>query len=66
MLDRLEAALGGADPAQREAFVLYEIEDMPMIEVARAMGCPLQTAYSRLHAARRVVAAALGDSLEEP
>jgi RNA polymerase sigma-70 factor, ECF subfamily len=65
-LDRLEAALEQLDPAQREVFVLYEVEDLPMAEVARAVGCPLQTAYSRLHAARRIVAAALGDPLEQP
>ena len=65
-LRRLEDALEQIDPAQREVFVLYEIEDLPMIEVARALACPLQTAYSRLHAARRAVAAALGDPLEQP
>ena len=65
-LRRLEDALEQLDPAQREVFVLYEIEDLPMIEVARAVGCPLQTAYSRLHAARRVVAIALGDPSEQP
>jgi RNA polymerase sigma-70 factor (ECF subfamily) len=64
-LRRLEDALARLDPAQREVFVLYEIEDLPMIEVARAVGCPLQTAYSRLHAARRAVATALNPS-EEP
>lgn len=37
---------------QREVFVLYEIEELSMREVAEAVGCPLQTAYSRLHAAR--------------
>jgi RNA polymerase sigma-70 factor (ECF subfamily) len=65
-LQRLEDALGRLDPAQREVFVLYEIEDLPMIEIARAVGCPLQTAYSRLHAARRVVATALGEPSEQP
>jgi len=38
--------------AQREVFVLYEVEDMPMSEIAQALNCPLQTAYSRLHQAR--------------
>ncbi|MBI5536174.1 MAG: sigma-70 family RNA polymerase sigma factor [Deltaproteobacteria bacterium] len=37
---------------QRTVFVLFEIERMPMGEVATAVGAPLQTAYSRLHAAR--------------
>ena len=63
-MDRLRAALDAIDPAQREVFVLYEIEELPMAEVASAAGCPLQTAYSRLHAARRAVAEALGEHLE--
>ena len=45
--------------------MLYEIEELPMAEVARALGCPIQTAYSRLHAARRAVAAAMGECLAE-
>jgi RNA polymerase sigma-70 factor (ECF subfamily) len=42
---------------EREIFLLYEVEDVSMAEVAKIIGCPLQTAYSRLHRARaRVVA----------
>ena len=63
-LDRLSAALDSIDPAQREVFVLYEIEELAMAEVAQAVGCPLQTAYSRLHAARKIVATVLGEHLE--
>jgi len=37
---------------QREVFVLYEVEEMPMTEIAQALGCPLYTAYSRLRTAR--------------
>jgi RNA polymerase sigma-70 factor (ECF subfamily) len=48
ILDRL-------DEDKRAVFVLYEIEGLSMKEVAETMDCPLQTAYSRLHAARRVV-----------
>jgi RNA polymerase sigma-70 factor, ECF subfamily len=51
-LQRLLAAL---DPDKREVFVLYELEEMSMKEVAEVCGCPLQTAYSRLHAARRLL-----------
>jgi RNA polymerase sigma-70 factor (ECF subfamily) len=39
-------------PEQREVFVLYEVEDMPMQQIAEAVGCPLQTGYSRLYKAR--------------
>ncbi len=52
LLDRLLAEL---KPDQREVVVLYEFAELPMQEVAAALGCPLQTAYSRLHAARRAL-----------
>ncbi len=51
----LDAALDTLDTDKRAVFVLYEIEQLTMAEVAEAVGCPLQTAYSRLHAARRRV-----------
>jgi RNA polymerase sigma-70 factor (ECF subfamily) len=56
VLDRILESL---DEDKRAVFVLCEIEELPMAEVAVAVGCPLQTAYSRLHAARREVQAAL-------
>jgi len=56
LLDRL---LDRLDDTKRAVFVLYEIEQVPMHEVAVAVGCPLQTAYSRLHAARREVEEAI-------
>ena len=62
-LAALEAALDGLPPPQREVFVLYEIEELPMNEIARALGCPLQTAYSRLRLARSAVVEALGAHL---
>jgi RNA polymerase sigma-70 factor (ECF subfamily) len=37
---------------KRAVFVLYEIEGLEMKQVAEVLECPLQTAYSRLHAAR--------------
>jgi len=52
--DRLLAQL---PPLQREAFLLYEVEDMPLGAVAQALGCTPRTAYARLQAARvRIVA----------
>jgi RNA polymerase sigma-70 factor (ECF subfamily) len=57
---RLEAILYRMKPEQREVFVLFEIEELAMTEIARATGCPLQTAYSRLHAARKAVRSMLG------
>lgn len=49
---RLLVGLDQLDDDKRAAFVLYEIEELTVREVAEAMGCPLQTAYSRLNAAR--------------
>lgn len=61
----LDAALDGLDDDKRAVFVLYEIEHVPMQDVAQAAGCPLQTAYSRLHAARRQVEATLRRAMAE-
>jgi RNA polymerase sigma-70 factor (ECF subfamily) len=41
------------DPAKREVFVLAELEEMTMPEIAEAIGIPLNTAYSRLRTARQ-------------
>jgi len=53
----LDRILDELDDDKRAVFVLYEIEELTMAEVSEAIGCPLQTAYSRLHAARKVVEA---------
>lgn len=55
---RLQLVLDSLDEAKRAVFVLYEIEQMTMKQVAEAVGCPLQTAYSRHQAARAQVLAA--------
>jgi RNA polymerase sigma-70 factor (ECF subfamily) len=54
LLDRI---LDRLDEDKRSVFVLYELEGCSMQDVALAVGCPLQTAYSRLHAARKLVEA---------
>ena len=65
--DRLRAVLASLDEGQRAAFVLYEIEGLPMKQVADLLECPLQTAYSRLHAARaRVLGAVAPDEEGKP
>lgn len=51
----LDRVLDGLDEDKRAVFVLYEIEELGMAEVAEALECPLQTAYSRLHSARKMV-----------
>ena len=49
----LDELLDTLDDDKRQVFVLYEIEELPMREVIEIVGCPLQTGYSRLHAARK-------------
>jgi RNA polymerase sigma-70 factor (ECF subfamily) len=56
LLDRLTS---GLSEEQRQVFVLFEIEALPMREVSAIVGCPLQTAYSRLQVARQHLAAQL-------
>jgi RNA polymerase sigma-70 factor (ECF subfamily) len=56
LLDRILVEL---DVEKRAFFVLYEIEELSMGEVAAALGCPEATAYSRLRAARREVEGAI-------
>lgn len=59
---RLDRILDSLDDDKRAVFVLYEIEELTMAEVAEALGCPLQTAYSRLHAARKLVEAGVAQA----
>jgi len=54
-------ALDTLDDDQRAVFVLYEIEQLGMKEVAEIVGCPLTTGYSRLQAAREKLAAQLAE-----
>jgi RNA polymerase sigma-70 factor (ECF subfamily) len=54
----LDRVLDTLDDQKRSVFVLFEIEQVPMAEVAAAVGCPLATAYARLYAARKHVEAA--------
>lgn len=63
--EKLSRLLDAMDVAKRQVFVLYELEAMPMPEIAVILDCPAQTAYSRLHAARRLVLSAFGGA-EEP
>jgi RNA polymerase sigma-70 factor (ECF subfamily) len=54
----LHAILSRMTDLKRETFILYELEELSIAEIAEALGCPVQTAYSRLHAARAEVQAA--------
>jgi RNA polymerase sigma-70 factor (ECF subfamily) len=61
---RLELVLAEMDPLKRQVFVLYELEALPMSEIAAILECPEQTAYSRLHAARRLVVAEFEEGIK--
>jgi RNA polymerase sigma-70 factor, ECF subfamily len=54
----VQRLLGALDEDKRQVVVLYEIEGFSMKEVAEIVQCPLQTAYSRLHAGRALMLAA--------
>lgn len=64
-LERLHRALATLTEEQRVVFILYEVEQLRMREVALAVDCSINTAFSRLYAARRRVADALGIQVPE-
>jgi len=51
-LNLVHQLLGQIPAQEREVFLLYELEDLPMSKIAQTLNCPLQTAYSRLYKAR--------------
>jgi RNA polymerase sigma-70 factor (ECF subfamily) len=51
--------LEGLDPIKREVFMLAELEEMTAPEIATILEIPLNTAYSRLRAARQAFEQAL-------
>jgi RNA polymerase sigma-70 factor (ECF subfamily) len=58
-LATLDAVLCGLPEPQRAVFVLFEIEQLAVTEIAEALGCSKFTVYARLYAARRAVAAGM-------
>jgi RNA polymerase sigma-70 factor (ECF subfamily) len=58
-LTLLAQLLAGLPSDQREVFVLYEVEELNMREISEVLECSQNTAFSRLYAARRELAAAL-------
>jgi RNA polymerase sigma-70 factor (ECF subfamily) len=46
------AALESLDLDRRAVFVLHDLDDVPVPEIARTLDIPLNTAYSRLRVAR--------------
>ena len=64
----LMRALGALDLDRRAVFVMHEIDELAVPDIAAALEIPLNTAYSRLRLARADVAAAARRIrlLEEP
>lgn len=57
--DQLERGFSRLAPEQRALLVLHHYLDLPLPEVATALGIPLGTAKSRLHRSLQVMRAAL-------
>ena len=57
---RVFAALGTLSPEQREILVLRDYQDLSYEEIATVLRIPKGTVLSRLHRARRALAAGLG------
>jgi RNA polymerase sigma-70 factor (ECF subfamily) len=53
-VELLASLVSELDEAKREVFVAAELEEMTVPEIAEALEIPLNTAYSRLRAARQV------------
>jgi RNA polymerase sigma-70 factor (ECF subfamily) len=54
-----QRALDTLELDRRAVFILHELDECPMPEVSRALGIPLNTAYSRLRLARADLARAV-------
>jgi len=46
------AALDGISPQRREVFVMYDLNDFSVAEIAETLSIPINTVYSRLRIAR--------------
>jgi len=55
----LMKALDGLDLDRRAVFVMHELDEVPVPEIASTLAIPLNTAYSRLRLARADVARAI-------
>ena len=63
VIDRVTvaAALAALPAAQREVIILADLLDLPVEQMARQLGIGVRAAKSRLHRARRALAALLGE-----
>jgi RNA polymerase sigma-70 factor, ECF subfamily len=61
---RLYALLERLSEKRRTVFVLHEIEGLPGEAIARILGCPVKTVWTRLHHARRQLQTLAADTDE--
>ena len=59
-------ALKSLPPDQRESLILYYFFDMPVAKIAKFLAIPAGTVRSRLHYARKALAAKLGAAAKKP
>ena len=57
--------IAGLELERRAVFVMHELEELPMPQIADALDVPLNTAYSRLRLARQDFAAAAARAQQE-
>lgn len=60
-LDHLARAIDRLEPERRDVLVLADIEGLSAPEIADALGCKLNTVYSRLRRAREAVVQAMAE-----
>jgi len=61
-LERIAAEIDRLEPGRRQVYLLIEVEGLSAPEVAQALGCKLNTVYSRLRRARAQLEVTLGDA----
>jgi RNA polymerase sigma-70 factor (ECF subfamily) len=58
---QIEAGLSGVPPLEREALILFHLQDLPLAACAEVLGVPPGTVKSRLHRARRMLRTTLAE-----
>jgi len=58
-LEIMDRILRGMDDERRSVFIMAELEQLPIVEIAEVLGLKLNTAYSRLRLAREAFNEAL-------
>jgi len=58
-LQTMDQILNGMDDERRAVFIMAELEQLPIVEIAEVLGLKLNTAYSRLRLARETFNAEL-------